>query len=57
MFPFQQGWKKPNVHCGSPKGVDAVLLPDMLRDLTFCIRARYMPRPVEQETGSSVRNV
>jgi hypothetical protein len=50
-------WKKPNVHRGSPKGVDAVLLPDMLRELTFGMRARYMPCPSEQETGRGGRNV
>lgn len=57
MFPFQQVWKKPNVHRGSLKGVDAVLLRDRLRALSFGMRARYMPYPTEQETGRGGRNV
>jgi hypothetical protein len=56
MFPFPQVWKQQNVHRGELKSVDAVLLPDRLRMLTFGIRARYMPYPSEQKTGKGSRD-
>jgi hypothetical protein len=55
VFPFQQVWEKQNVYRSQPKSVDAVLLPGMLRELTFGIRARYMPCLSEQETGRGSR--
>jgi hypothetical protein len=56
MFPLPQVWKQQNVHRGELKSVDAVLLPDRLRMLTFGIRARYMPYPSEQKTGKGSRD-
>jgi hypothetical protein len=48
--------KQQNVYRGEFKGVDAVLLPNRLRMLTFGIGARYRPCPSEQKIGRGSRD-